>query len=347
MTPATLVDSTLRLHYNENTAGCSPAVLDAIRGLSREDVGLYLDSRTINPKVEAFFGLKPGGAQVTNGLDEGIQAVAIYGVCHFGPRLLSPEVVIVDPAFEVYADVANAMGARLIRIPPQPSFEFPLEHLLAAITPATRVIYLTDPNNPTGLGIPPGMVQTIAERVPQALVMVDEAYADFSGRTLIGPLIERCQNVVVGRTFAKGHGLAGVRIGAVIAHPDTIGRLQAVLLPFNVSVFAMTALTTALGDRGYLDWYIAESAASRKAVYEFCRSHDLTYWPSEANFVLLRIGPNVSEVVAALARRHILVRDKSALPGCAGCIRLTAGVLAHTRQALSALEDILASRRTR
>ena len=347
MTPATLVDGALRLHYNENTAGCSPAVLDAIRALTREDVGLYLDSHRINAQVEAWLRVEPGWVQVTNGLDEGIQAAGIYGICHFGERLLAPEVVIVDPAFEVYEGVGGALGARVVRIPPQESFRFPLEELIAAVTPATRVIYLTDPNNPTGLGIPAGMVQAIAEAVPQAVVLVDEAYADFSGRTLIGPLLERCRNLVVGRTFAKGHGLAGLRIGAIIAHPDTMRQLQSLLLPFNVSVFAMTALSAALANRTYLDWYVGEAAASREAIYEFCRRHGLTCWPSEANFVLLRVGPNVSAVVAELARRRILVRDKSALPGCAGCIRLTAGVLAHTTSALSALEDILASPRTR
>jgi len=333
----------LRLHYNENTAGCSPAVLQALRSIRREDVGLYPESIEINARVERWLGVEAGSVQVTNGLDEGIQAVGQYGARHYGDsRAATPEVIIVEPAFEVYEACADALGAGLVRIPPEPDFRFPLERLLASITPETRVVYLTDPNNPTGLGIPPGAVETILAAAPQALVLVDEAYADFSGRTLIG-LVDRCRNLVVGRTFAKAYGLAGLRIGAIVAHRDTISQLRRVILPFNVNCFAITALSAALADRAYLDWYVGEVAASREAIYAFCRERGLKYWLSEANFVLFHIGNEAGRLTAALAERDILVRDKSASPGCAGCIRLTAGVLDHTRRALSALEEILAT----
>ena len=106
----------------------------------------------------------------------------------------------------------------------------------------------------------------------------------------------------------------------------------------------MAALSAALEDRSYLDWYVAESAASRQDIYEFCRRRGLTFWPSEGNFVLFRVGGHAGAIAQALAARRIFVRDKSDAPGCAGCIRLTAGVLEHTRRALSALEDLLASR---
>jgi histidinol-phosphate aminotransferase len=260
------------------------------------------------------------------------------------PRSAPAEVVIVEPAFEVYELCAETVGAAIVRVLPEPDFRFPLEQLLGAITPATRVIYLTDPNNPTGLAVPPGAVDRIAAAAPRALVLVDEAYADFSGRTLIGPLLERRRNVVVGRTFAKAHGLAALRVGALVAHPATLDRLRPMQLPFSVNVAAITALAAALDDRAYLEWYVAEAAASRELVYGFCRRHGLTFWPSEANFVLVRIGPDAGAVAAALRDRGILVRDKSASPARAGCIRLTAGVVDHTIICLSALEEALASR---
>ena len=338
----------LRLHYNENTAGCSPAVIAAIHRVTREDAGYYPDVAPSIERLERWFGVASGWTQITNGLDEGIQIVTQCGVLHGtgSPVAAAAErqTIIVEPAFEVYEMCAVAMGATVVRVPAEADFRFPLDRILAAITPGTRVVYLTDPNNPTGLSIPASAVEAIAAAAPHAFVLVDEAYADFSGRTFIGPLLERRPNVVVGRTFAKGHGIAGLRVGALVAHPSTLNRLRPMQLPFSVNYCALAALEAALEDRAYLDWYVAESRASRELVYDFCRRHGLTFWPSEANFVLFHVGREAGAITAALDARGILVRDKSASPGCDGCIRLTAGVTEHTRLALAAMEDILASR---
>jgi histidinol-phosphate aminotransferase len=338
---------------NENTAGCSPAVQAALVALARQDLSLYPDYTDITSRIERWFGVAPGRVQITNGLDEGIQMVGQYGALHHAPgadtrpawnRLRPPAIVIVEPSFEVYDICAQALAADVVRIDPEPDFRFPLDAIVARITPHTRVIYLTDPNNPTGIGIPAGAVERIAAAAPHALVLVDEAYSDFSGRTLIGPLLDRYRNLIIGRTFAKAHGLAALRVGALVAHPDTLDALRRVQLPFSVNISAVTALSAALDDTAYLDWYVAQSAASKEAVYAFCRRHRLTFWPSEANFVLVRVGADAGTIVAALRQRQILVRDRSASPGCAGCIRLTAGVVDHTNMALSALEELLASR---
>lgn len=337
-------NAALRLHYNENTAGCSPAVLAALHAMTRADVGRYPDISDVTHQVERLFDVGTGGALVTNGLDEGLQVVAQCGASHYGQRVERPEFIVVEPAFEVYEACAIGVGASLVRIAPQPDFRFPLRELLDAITSSTRVIYLTDPNNPTGLGIPSGAVETIAAAAPQALLLVDEAYADFSGRTLIGPLLDRYRNLVIGRTFAKAQGLAALRIGALIAHPETLDRFRRIQLPFSVNICAITALSAALDDRAYVNWYLAETNVSKTLAYEFCRAHGLTFWPSEANFVLIRVGREATAITAALAARQVLVRDKDTAPGCAGCIRLTTGVVEHTRRALTALEDILASR---
>jgi histidinol-phosphate aminotransferase len=345
-----IVPGALRLHYNENTAGASPAVLAAIGTLSRAAIGEYPEVDRITERVARWLGVGAGQALVTNGLDEGIQIVAQSGAWHGGNPPSSPaahvrsEIVIVEPAFEVYEFVARAAGAIAVHLPPEPGFRFPLDRLLRAITAETRVIYLTDPNNPTGLGIPAGAVERILTAAPEALVLVDEAYADFSGRTYIGPLLRDYPNLVVGRTFAKAHGLAALRIGALVAHPDTIRALRFMQLPFSVNVAAMIALEAALEDPAYLAWYVAESAASRALIYDFCRRHGVEYWPSDANFVLIRVGADAAALTDALRARGILVRDKSSSPGCAGCIRLTAGVAADTRTALSAMEEILATR---
>jgi histidinol-phosphate aminotransferase len=339
----------LRLHFNENTAGCSPAVMEALRTLTPQDVATYPDYVGIETKVAAWLGVDAARVLLTNGLDEGLYAVAQSGTSsaaadvqiRSGARV---QFIQSDPAFEMFEEFTRIVGAELVRIDPEEDFAFPLRRVIEAVTPATRVIYLVDPNNPTGLPLPGGTAEAVAAAAPHALVLVDEAYADFSDRTLVGPALDRYPNLVVGRTFAKGHGLAGLRVGALVAHPHTIMRLRRVMPPFNVNVAAIRALEAALDDDEYLRWYVREAAASRQLIADFCNRHGLMHWPSAGNFVLVRVGSRAPEIARDLAARGIDVRDKSAAPGCAGCLRLTAGIVAHTERLLIALEDSRASR---
>jgi histidinol-phosphate aminotransferase len=360
----------LRLHFNENTAGCSPAVLDALRAISREDVSFYPDYSAITAATERYFGVAPGWVQLTNGLDEGLHVVAqlaanavrantettSYGGSDrvhagtaqgpgpaFANQGQAPSTLIVEPAFEMYAASAEAVGLGAVHIQSEDDFRFPLDAILEAIGPHTRLIYLTDPNNPTGLAIPGGAVAQIATAAPHAIVLVDEAYAEFSGRTFIGPALDRYRNLIVGRTFAKAHGLAALRVGALVAHPETLAPLRRILPPYSLNIAAVRALGAALRTPDYLEQYVAQSQESRRLIYAACDRHGFKYWPSEANFVLLRAGPDGSRIAAGLTERGILIRDKSAAPGCGGCLRVTAGLVTHTRLFLSALEVVLAS----
>ena len=336
----------LRLHLNENTAGCSPAVFAVLQALTREQVAQYPDYARATEACARYFGVDAGWLALTNGLDEGLhavaQAAALAGLREGAARATA---LFVEPAFEMYQACADAAGLGVGRVPLRPNFGFPTEDLLAAIGPHTRLIYLNDPHNPTGLAIPPGAIARIAAAAAHAIVLVDEAYAEFSGRTTIGPLLHAHGNLVVGRTFAKAHGLAGLRAGALIAAPSTLEPIRRVLPPYSLNVAAAHALDAAVGDRDYLAWFVAQADASRRLIYDYCDRARLTCWPSEANFVLVRIGPSAPAIVAALAARGILVRDRSTQPGCAGCIRIAAGLVEHTARCLSALEEIRATSR--
>lgn len=342
----------LRLHLNENTAGCSPRVLDALQALTPADIASYPDYEAVTTRVEQYFAVPPGWVQLVNGLDEGLHVVAAAaarkktsGVFfeEKDTRRLFLGSVYQEPAFEMYRVCAEAVGLPVTPIPPKPDFAFPLDELLAA-APDAGVVYLTDPNNPTGLGIPAGAIEQIAAAAPDATVLVDEAYADFSGRSIIGPALNRYRNLIVGRTFAKGHGLAALRIGALVAHPDALAPLRALLPPFSLNIAAIVALTAALGDEAWVREYVAQSAESRERIYAFCARHHFPFWRSEANFVLMRIGDSASAVTTEMAERGIFVRDRSSAPGCAGCIRISAGTVDATDRCLQTLEAVLASR---
>ena len=192
--------------------------------------------------------------------------------------------------------------------------------------------------------MPGDAIRQLAAAVPPGgVVFVDEAYADFEGLSVIGD-IARTPNLIVGRTFAKAYGLAGMRIGCLVAHPALIRQLRGAIAPFSVNVFAAAALEAALGDRRHVERYVAEVRASRELIYDACERLDLPFWRSAANYVLVRVG-DAAAVRAALAARGIHVRDRSSSPGCEGCIRITAGLVDDTKACVAALEEVVCGER--
>jgi histidinol-phosphate aminotransferase len=330
----------LRLHLNENTAGCSPRVLEAIRALTAEEMAFYPEYDAVVRETAAHLGVPPDWLLLTNGLDEGILAAAVVALQRT-PAGDAAEAVVVLPAFEMYAISTRACGGRVVSVQPGPDFSFPIDETIAAITPATRAIFVTSPNNPTGVRVSNDDIRALAGAVPtEALVFVDEAYHDFCGDTFL-PHLSACPNVVVGRTFAKAYGLAALRAGCVLGQPHALASFRRVVPPYSLNVCAAAGLRAALADSGRLDWYVAQSRESRELLYEFCRRRNLIFWESGANFVLVRVGDRSGEVVERLAARGVFVRDRSSDAGCQGTVRITAGVVDHTRACLAALEEVL------
>jgi histidinol-phosphate aminotransferase len=336
------VGSGLRLHLNENTAGCSPRVLEALRQIGPQQIAVYPDYADAIRECAAFLGVEGRQLLLTNGLDEGILAAA---AATLRSSEGSAEAVIVQPAFDMYEVCATAMQGRIVPVQPRPDLSFPLAETLQAISPATRLVFLTNPNNPTGQQIPLEAIHAIARAVPAgALVFLDEAYWDFCGVTFLADL-PRFPNVVIGRTFAKAYGLASLRIGAVIGDPAALKPLRRVVPPYNLNLFAVVGLQAALRDTEYHRWYLAQVVKSREMIYDACERLGLECWPSAANFVLVRTGDHAARLVSSLASRGIFIRDRSSEPGCQGCIRITAGVVEHTLRCVMAMEAVLCAER--
>jgi histidinol-phosphate aminotransferase len=211
--------------------------------------------------------------------------------------------------------------------------------VLRAVSPRTRLVYLNTPNNPTGQEISREALRAVADAAPDATVLVDEAYVEFAGDSFLDHL-PRHRNVVVGRTFSKAYGLAGMRIGCLVAHPDTLAPIRAVTPVLNLNVVAVTAMQAALEDTTFLPLYAAQVRESKERLYVACRRLGLEYWHSAGNFVLVRVGDRVADVMQALDARGVHVRDRSRDPHTAGCVRITAGIVAHTDAAITALEAI-------
>jgi histidinol-phosphate aminotransferase len=330
----------LRLHLNENTGGCSPRVLEAIRRVRPSDVSTYPSYGDAVAATARHFGVDPDWVLLTNGLDEGILMAAVGHIARM--RRHDAETIIPLPAFDPYPNSTAAVGATAIRIPPGADFTFPTQAVVDAVTPRTRMIFLNTPNNPTGQLIPIPDLVRISRAAPEAVVLIDEAYIEFGGTSFL-PELPRFRNVLVGRTFSKAYGLAGLRVGVVIGHPDVLGPVRTVTLPFNINGVALAALDAALGDTEFLPRYAAQVRESRERLYAACRRLGLQHWPSAANYVLIRVG-EAAPFVAALAARKIHVRDRSKDPITPGCIRITAGMVEHTEAAIEALEAVMTAR---
>jgi histidinol-phosphate aminotransferase len=332
----------LRLHLNENTGGCSPRVLEAIRRVQPADVSTYPQYRDAVLAAARHFDVDPEWVLLTNGLDEGILMAALGHIAR--ARIHDAETIVPLPAFDPYPNATLAVGATAVRIPPDAEYAFPTQAVLDAITPRTKMIFLNTPNNPTGQLIPHDDIVRICEAAPAAIVLVDEAYIEFGGATFL-PQVGRFANVLVGRTLSKAYGLAGMRIGIVIGQPAALNPVREVTLPFNINGVARAAMLAAFADAEFLPRYAAQVQQSRHRLYAALDRLGLQYWRSAANFVMVRVG-DTAPFIEALAARGVHVRDRSKDPTTPGCIRITAGIVEHTDAAIDALESVVALQRS-
>jgi len=334
----------LRLHQNENTGGCSPRVLAALAGLSAEQIGFYPPYAAATDAVAAYLGVPPDRITLVNGLDEGIMALAV-ACLRASIGGLQLEAVVPEPAFEIFRFDTAVAGGRLVQVMPRADFTFPLDEVLRALTRQTRVVFVTNPNNPTGVAVPLDAIRTLAARMPPGgVVFVDEAYAEFNGETFI-PELDAFPNVIVGRTFSKAFGLAGLRIGCLVGAPDTLDPVRRAIPVYSVNIAAAVAIRAALSDLDHLHDYLRQVAESKQLLYAACDRLGLSYVRSRSNFVLVCAGDRTDALVKGALDRGVYIRDRSTEPGCAGCIRIAAGIVEHTRRAIAVMDEVLCAAR--
>jgi histidinol-phosphate aminotransferase len=325
----------LRLDFNENTAGCSPRVLDCLRRIDAEQLAKYPAREAVETKVAEFLGVDPGELLLTNGVDE-----AIHLLCQTYVEA-DDEVLIVVPTYAMYQIYAMAAGARIVSVPMAADFQVDIEAVKARITGRTKLIAIANPNNPTGTVISNDDLIEIARLAPSAAVLVDEAYFEFYGCTMLS-VRRRPPNLFVTRTFSKAYGLAGLRIGVLIGDADQMSAVRRVASPYSVNAVALACLPAAIEDRDYIDRYVAEVLESRARLVSFLDRSGIQSWPSHANFILMRVSSSASgaaEFAEQMRRRGILVRDRSRDYGCEGCIRVTLGLREQTDRLLAALQQ--------
>ncbi len=327
----------IKLASNENPLGPSRKAIAAMKTAARQ-MHLYPDGNSfyLKQKLAAKLNLAPSNLILGSGSNEVLELI--------GHALLSPEaeVVVSQYCFAVYPIVTALFGARL-KVVPAKNYGHDLEAMLAAITPATRVVFVANPNNPTGTVVKPEQLARFVDAVPpNVLLALDEAYIEFLEEPLdlLPDLREgRRPNVILCRTFSKIYGLAGLRLGYGIGHPDLIADLEKIRQPFNINAVAQAAAFAALDDD-------AHAAKTRKVNFRGLRLYTrqfrklgLDYVPSSANFILVKVGDG-ARVFGEMQKLGVIVRPMGgySLPEW---IRISVGTPRENERCLASLKQVL------
>jgi histidinol-phosphate aminotransferase len=323
----------LRLDFNENTVGCSPSVTQYLaENISEEDLAVYPEYERARRTLSAFFRVSEEELLLTNGTDEAIQVLVNTYVDD------DDDVLLLRPSYAMYRFYAELAGASVREIDYRAgTLAFPLQELLGAVQPSTRLVMIANPNNPTGTGINIEGIERILKKASAAAVLIDEAYYEFSGITAL-PLLAQYPNLFVSRTFSKVYGLAALRMGCLFSQAVNVAYLRKAQSPYSVNSVAVLAATAAVRDSSSIAKYVGEVLAARELLYVGLERLNIEYVKSQANFVLFHAGERSIEIRDKLRERGVLVRDRSyELPGT---VRVTAGTRDQVRRFLAALEEV-------
>jgi histidinol-phosphate aminotransferase len=302
-----------------------------LRNIDGDQLARYPEREPVERLTAEFLGIDPQEVLLTNGVDE-----AIHLLCQTYLQA-GDEALVVVPTFAMYELLGASTGAQVISVPALSDFAFPTKKLLDYISPATRLIAIANPNNPTGAVASPLDILRVARAAAHTAVLVDEAYFEFYGQTLLTKISD-VPNLFVTRTFSKAYGMAGLRVGVLVGSAQQIKVVRKAASPYNVNAVALACLPAALEDQEFVERYAGEIRRGRERLEAKCRSLEIRYWPSHGNFVLTHFGSCAQAFVAAMHSHGILVRDRSSDPGCEGCVRITIGTAEQMDRMLAALE---------
>ena len=331
-------ESIIKLASNENPLGPSPAALAAMQKVLT-NLHLYPDGNAFYLKLKLAdkLGVEPKNLILGNGSNEIIEFV--------GHALMQPgaDVVVSQYCFAVYPIVTHLFGANLVSVPAK-DYGHDLPAMLEAITPATRVIFVANPNNPTGTWVSADALRRFIAGVPeQTLVVVDEAYIEYVSESDFPDAsrwLGEFPNLIVTRTFSKVYGLAGLRVGYALSHPSVADMLNRVRQPFNVNAIALAAALAALDDSEHLKRSVETNRAGMAQLRAGFDALGVRHLPSAGNFVMIDCGRPAPPVYEAMLRRGVIVRPVGNY-GLPNHLRITIGTREQNERMLAALKQAL------
>lgn len=332
------VTDIVKLASNENPLGPSPRALDALERAVSE-LALYPDGNGFELKSALCrkFGLQMDQLVLGNGSNDVLELAA--------RAFLSPgsSAVYSQHAFAVYPLAVQATGARGVEVPAK-EFGHDLEAMRAAVDATTKLVFIANPNNPTGTFVDAPAVKAFIASLPErVLVVLDEAYTEYlpdNRRAKTFDWLEQLPNLIITRTFSKAYGLAGLRVGYACAHPQVADLMNRVRQPFNVNSLALAAATAALDDADFLGRSYALNEAGMRQLTEGVQRLGLSHIPSFGNFLSVKVGP-AAEIYQKLLRGGVIVRPVASY-GMPEYLRVTVGLKEQNDKFLRLLEAALA-----
>jgi histidinol-phosphate aminotransferase len=330
-------ESIVKLASNENPLGASPKALAAMRA-ALDDVARYPDGNgfELRTALAEMYGVAAERIVLGNGSNDLLEMAA--------RAFLAPgaSAVYSQHAFAVYPLATQASGAAGIEVPAR-DFGHDLDAMARAVRGDTRVVFVANPNNPTGTWLAPDAMHAFLRKLPaDVLLVLDEAYYEYLDPGLHGDSLgwlEQFPNLVISRTFSKAYGLAGLRVGFAFAHPQVAGLMNRVRQPFNVSSIAQAAAVAALADQDFVHKSRALNAQGMQALTTGFKRLGLSWIPSYANFVSFKV-PKTAEVFQRLLRHGVIVRPIAGY-GMPEYLRVTVGTGAENARFLAALDAVL------
>lgn len=334
------IDDVIKMASNENPLGPSPKAVETVRQVLSE-IYLYPDGSCYELKKSLSEELKVETVNllVGNGSDESIKLIA-EAYLNAGE-----EVIVPTPSFSEYEFAAKIMGGKCVYSPLDEDFRLDLSDMAGRVTSRTKIIFVCNPNNPTGTIVRGEEIVKFLDRVPEdVLVVFDEAYYEYitdPGFIDTVDLVRKGRsNVIVLRTFSKIYGLAGLRIGYAVGHEEIIGSMNRVREPFNVNILAQAAAAAALKDEGHVKASRELNETGKAFLYGELERLKLKYFPTEANFIWLDTGKDSRELFRQLLRKGVIVRTGDIF-GYDSFIRVTIGLREQNERFIEALEELL------
>jgi histidinol-phosphate aminotransferase len=327
--PAEGRSNKLRLDFNENTAGCSPAVRHALAKLTAKQISMYPEYQAPTQRLARYFRVRPEELLLANGGDDALR-VFFDTFVEVGSSIL-----ICEPTFPMYRYYGEIAGAKIDAVRYGKEMEFPLPSVVAALRKKPRVLFIANPNNPTGTLLRKEELRRILKAATHTAIVIDEAYAEFSGFTVV-PWVRRFPQLFVARTFSKVAGLAALRLGTVIACQESLALLRRAMPPFPVNLAALVAAQAAVSDRPTMLGYVREVKRLRAWLATELQKLDVRTYPSAGNFLLANFGLAGPVLFRNLERQGILLRERSKDIG-PGFVRITIGTSSEMRRLLKAI----------
>lgn len=323
----------IRMDLNENAWGCSPRVLEALREIDPEDIGVYPYYADFLAEIASVNNVSVDNLVLSNGADDIIRTIMQVFVD------AGEKVLVADPSFGIIALHAQIVGANLCKIPYGPDLAFPLEKCLQEL-PSAKLLAIVRPDSPTGTFISRDNLQLILESAPNCIVMLDETYHHFLGESCLD-LLESYPNLIIIQSFSKAYALAGLRIGLAFAQREVVGELRKVALPFAVNALAVKAGMAALKDTDYLAMTIREMKTEKIWLQEQFDKLGYESRDSFANFILVNIGERADEIAEMLKAENVYVKNLNKMDLLKGWYRITINRRPENEKLLSVIKGAM------